>query len=407
MDELAGRISINNFCCAFKMIIQHNSTKGKEMKKILFLSAGLFIFQAVSTQAQSTTKISGLVFADYYYNVENNKPALVDESAFTFRRIYFTFENNLTENIKTRIRFESAHDKFGEGSKINPFVKHAYLEWSNLIPNHKLYAGIEETNAFKNTEELWGYRSIEKTIMDLNKICFSADMGIALKGDLSVKVHHWLTVMNGTGYGSSEVDRFKKIGYAFWVNPVKELTLEAYADYEKQDPDKPDFEYATDYSGSSGYHTIKGFIGWDAPSFTLGAEAFLRTNMESGIENVTLAGDTAVAGYAKADVKRFGCSVFGSWITPVPKLKLFARYDFFDPNTENAVFTDFSDGQLSGGLDDETSLIIAGLDYIPGANIHVMPNILFKSYSKEGKDSDLTVRMTLHYKFDSGNIIVE
>jgi len=371
------------------------------------ICTSVLVLLIVSIQAQSITKIKGVVFADYYYNVENNKSSLVGQNAFNFRRIYFTFENNLTQNIKTRIRFESAHNKFGVESKITPFIKHAYFEWSNLIPNHKVYIGIAETNAFKNAENVWGYRSVEKTIMDLNKISSSADMGIGLKGDLSGKVHHWLTVMNGTGYGSSEVDHFKKVGYAFWVTPVEGLTIEGYADYEKQDPDKPNFEYATDYMGSSGYNTVKGFIGWDVPSFTLGVEAFLRTNMESGIENVTLAGDTAVANYAKADVKRFGYSIFGSWITPVPKLKLFARYDYFDPNTSDAVYTDFSDGKLSGGIDDETSLIIAGLDYIPSANVHVMPNIVYKSYSKEGKDSDLMARVTLFFKFDSGKILVE
>lgn len=411
MFKPGGRLSTHRIDRYFAIEgVYFISTKGKKMKKAYRIPPVfivLAVFQAVSIQAQSATKIQGVVFADYYYNVRNSRSALADENAFTFRRIYFTFENNLTENIKTRIRFESAHNAFGSDSKINPFIKHAYLEWSNLIPNHSFYLGIAETNAFKNAESLWGYRSIEKTIMDLNKISPSADMGIALKGDLSDKVHHWLTVMNGPGYGSSEVDRSKKIGYALWVNPIENLTLEAYADYEKQDPEKSSLGSATDYLGSSGYHTLKAFVGRDGLRFSLGAEAFLRTNMESGIENVTLAGDTAVAGYTKADVKRFGWSVFGSWITPAPKLKLFARYDYFDPNTQDAVFTNFSGGTLTGGMDDETCLLIAGLDYIPSANVHLMPNILYKTYAKEGKDSDLTARITLYYKFDSGKIVVD
>ena len=70
--------------------------------------------------------------------------------------------------------------------------------------------------------------------MDYHKISSSADMGIALKGDLSEKVHHWLMIMNGTGYGSAETDKYKKIGYAVWFTPVKGLILEGYVDYEKQ-----------------------------------------------------------------------------------------------------------------------------------------------------------------------------
>lgn len=348
------------------------------------------------SNAKVVSQINGYMFGDYYYNVKNHKSGSKDENAFQLRRIYFTFENNISKNIKIRFRLESASPKFGEVSKINPFVKQAFLEWNNLIPHHKLYVGIAETNAFKNSESYWGYRSIEKTIMDLNKISSSADLGIALKGDLGKNLHHWLTIFNGTGYGSAEVDRFKKVGYAFWVTPVKGLILEAYGDFENQDPDKPNFEYATDYYGSSGYYTVKGFVGYDAPGYTVGAEAFMRTNKESGTTSM----DTG----EKADVKRVGYSLFGSWVTPVPKLKLFARYDFFDPNTDDNVIVD-EDGTT--GLNDEFTQIFAGLDYIPGSNVHIMPNIIYKKYAADGVDADFTARITVFYKFSTGKIIVD
>lgn len=359
-------------------------------------SFALVLAMALSVHAQTTTKIKGVMFADYYYNLDNSSSSKKDQNAFNIRRVYFTFENNLTQDIKTRVRFESAHGKYGTSGKINPFVKHAYLEWKNLIPFHKLYIGIAETNAFKNAENMWGYRSIEKTIMDLNKISSSADMGLALKGDINEKVHHWLTVMNGTGYGSAEVDKFKKVGYALWLTPTENFVIEGYADYEAQDPEKADFKYARHVYGSSGYYTLKGFVGWNAPSFTLGAEVFSQTVKESG--SLDLA-DPA----AKADVTRQGVSLFGSWITPVPKLKAFARYDMYDPVADDKVFID---DEGTTGLDDDYTLLIAGFDWIPSANIHFMPNIVLKSYSKEGKNSDLMARITFYYKFDSGKIIV-
>jgi len=196
----------------------------------------LSILFTAASNAQIVTRVKGVVFADYYYNIDNHDAVKKDQNAFCIRRIYFTFENNLTANIKMRFRLESAHDKFGTTNKINPFVKHAYMEWANFFPNHKLYLGIAETNAFKNAENYWGYRSVEKTIMDLEKISSSADMGIALKGDFGSILHHWLTVYNGTGYGSSEVDKYKKIGYSLWLTPVNGLIIEGYMDYEKQDP---------------------------------------------------------------------------------------------------------------------------------------------------------------------------
>ncbi|MBN1782889.1 hypothetical protein JW948_17270 [bacterium] len=363
-------------------------------------------FSAGLVRAQVVSKIDGLFFGDYYFNAQNHADSQESLNAFTIRRIYFTFENNLTENIKTRFRLESEQGEFGSSTKINPFVKHAYLEWSNLIPNHKLYLGIAETNAFKNAEELWGYRSIEKTVMDLNKISSSADMGIALKGDLSMNLHHWLTLMNGPGYGSAEVDKYKKVGYALWVTLPGGWIIEGYADYERQDPDNTAFKYAKDFSGSKGYYTVKGFAGTSGLHYTLGFEWFRKTNQESGIRNAAIQ-DEAIVSAEKADVVKSGYSVFGSWITPVPKLKVFGRYDYFDPNTNEDVGTAFANGLVKGGKDDETSLIIAGFDYIPVGNLHLMPNIVYKSYAAPGTDADLTARLTLYYKFNSGKIIVE
>jgi hypothetical protein len=379
-------------------------------KKFIFTALTNALLWGTVAQGQTTTVINGVVFADYYYNFSSHSNAEKDQNAFSLRRVYLTIENSITQDIKLRFRLESAHGDYGSTSKINPFVKHAYIEWSKLIPNHKLYIGIAETNTFKNSETYWGYRSIEKTIMDLNKISSSADMGIALKGDLGSVVHHWLTLFNGTGYGSSEVDRYKKIGYALWLTPVKGLMIEGYADYENQNPNDAQtasvFKDAKDFSGSASYNTIKGFIGYDHPRFTIGAEAFVRTNRESGLKDVVVE-NGSITSSKVSDVKRFGYSLFGSVITPIPKMKAFLRYDFFDPNTEDGVVTSFSDGKTTNGTDDESTLIIAGLDYNPAGNVHIMPNILVKNYSKSGKDADITGRITLYCIFDSGKIIVE
>ena len=61
----------------------------------------------------------------------------------------------------------------------------------------------------------------------------------------------------------------------------------------------------------------------------------------------------------------------------------------------------------TNGMDDEYSLIIAGVDYIPQARIHIMPNILIKNYTKEGLKSDITARITLYYAYNTGKITVE
>jgi hypothetical protein len=384
-----------------------------KMYKMVLLACS--ILGALGIHAQTTSKIDGVLYADYFYNMQNSVAAEKNKNAFQFRRIYFTYENNITMDIKIRFRLESESNSYGSTAKINPFIKHAYMEWANLIPNHLLYLGISETNMFKNSEEYWGYRSIEKTLTDLNKISSSADFGIALKGDLNVKyLHHWLTVMNGTGYGASETDRFKKIGYALWLTPVQGLILEGYVDYEKQNPNEPQTAAPTykDYTGCTDYSDIKVFAGYANTQFTLGAEAFQRTNSSSGIKDVIVAKDGSkfkISSSAPTDVKKFGYSLFASLITPIPKVKLFARYDCFDNNNSNDVVTAFNSttGALTNGQDDEFTMLFAGLDYIPAGNVHFMPNIILKKYAQSGKDSDLAVRMTMYLKYDSGKIIVQ
>jgi hypothetical protein len=368
--------------------------------------------------SQSTSAINGLVYADYYYVLGSGDPELQGQNAFNIRRVFFTFENNLTANLKFRFRLESEGHDYGSTSKIDPFVKQAFLEWSNLIPKHKVYLGIAETNANNNSEEYWGYRSIEKNILELNKICSAADFGIGVKGDFGTLVHHWLTVMNGTGYGAAEGDRYKKIGYSFWITPLPRLTLEAYADYEKQNASDPqtvsELNSAKDYRLATSYGTMKGFAGYSMPNLTFGCEAFLRINQQSGITGVTVSPDNQgkkfrIAQSSLADVRKMGLSAYAAWTTPVSNLKVFGRYDYFDPNIRWNVYTDFDsgDGLLKGGSNDETVTVFAGLDYLASGEIHVMPNVIFKQYAKAGLKDDVTVRMTLYFKFDSGRIATQ
>ena len=86
---------------------------------------------------------------------------------------------------------------------------------------------------------------------------------------------------------------------------------------------------------------------------------------------------------------------------------------YYDKNNNDNTFTSFDDtkGKLGGsGLNDQTTLFIAGLDYIPVGNVHIMPNIMIKRYSKDlnpKKDDDVTARLTLYLKFDSGKVYGE
>jgi len=106
------------------------------------------------------------------------------------------------------------------------------------------------------------------------------------------------------------------------------------------------------------------------------------------------------------DVRKFGYSLFGSWVTPIPKVKMFARYDRYDNNTEDRVMTKFNEktGVLTGGDTDEATLFIFGVDFFPSNGVHVIPNLTLKRYTQSGKGQDLTARITLFAAFNTGKI---
>jgi len=359
------------------------------MKKLLLVL--LVTINTIGGYTQ-TSQIKGKVFGDYFYNLKHHIPASENINGFKIRRFYFTFENQLTDNIKTRFRLDVKHANFGEKEKLRPFIKHAYLEWNNLIPRHILYLGISDANAFDNSQNYWGYRSVEKIIMDINDIAPSADMGLSLKGDLNKIIHHWITVFNGTGYGSSEMDKYKKFGYSLWVTPIKGMILEGYIDYEKQNPKTGTYEPAADYFHSTGYRTVKGFFGYQNSGITLGCEIFSRTNFQSGA--------TDSSGTSKTDVSKAGFSLFSHFTIIKSKLKAFARYDYFDPNTDNKVYVD---PDINGHKDEET-LIIAGLDVTVQNAFHIMPNIIITGYRNENIDNDITARITFSYNYKTEKI---
>ena len=100
-----------------------------------------------------------------------------------------------------------------------------------------------------------------------------------------------------------------------------------------------------------------------------GVEIFQKTNAKA------LAGD---------DLVENGISVFGS-LNVAEKLKGFARFDMYDPNTDQE--------------DDGYNLVIAGIDYEADENVNIIPNIHIESYQLSGKDNLITGMLTFFYRF--------
>lgn len=327
------------------------------MRKICIVCVGAMLLAAGAVGADQGT-LKGYMFGDYYYVVsaddgEADHPE--KQNAFRYRRIYFTYNRDLADSFSMRYRLETKDAGFGSGSKMNPFVKHAYLRWRGALAGSDLYIGLAGTPTWCVSEKVWGYRSIEATVLDVHKYGSSADLGVAVKGTAGSLAYHFM-VGNGPGQ-KPESDNGKKLYASIDFTGVEDTHLEGYVDFSMRPDGKNEL-------------TLKGFLGLARNGFRAGVEPFIRIH-----ENAVTDDDQVLA-----DQTLSGVSLFGA-LDLSASLAGFGRVDV-----------------LRDDAGDTTDLlVIAGLDHSPADNIHIMPNLYVDL--PDGPDPSIQARMTVFFKF--------
>jgi hypothetical protein len=300
-----------------------------------------------------------------------------DYQAFQLRRIYFTYDDEISEQFITRFRIEM--DNGGSvDSKINPFVKDAWLKWKNVFQGSDLIFGIQPTTAYEISENAWGYRSLEKTIMDLRGVIPSRDLGVAMRGkiDDGGQFNYWLMVANGNGNKNLPKDKHRRYSATFHVKPMENFQMTLTGDYRDQaaipNPATPGATMG------NGIFTGALFAGYSEPDkFNIGVEAFMQST----------ANGMVVSGAPKS-ANSIGFSVWAS-ANIQPDLSLVGRFDYWDPN---------NDASIKG---DSRNLIIGSLAWKANKNVTMMPNVYVETYESAARsyDTSVTGRFTLYYIF--------
>lgn len=350
------------------------------MKLALFVLLVIMQMHASLSFAQdtaSTGKITGLMFSDYYYNAERDtfttlKNVAYDgakgQNGFQFRRINFTYDYNISKKFSTRFRLEAAQNETFTNGKVGVFVKDAYLEWKNIFKGSDLIVGIQPTIAYTTTEQIWGRRYIERTIMDLRNIVDSRDFGISLNGSFDEQSKITYGVMLGNNSGTTvENDKYKRVYAHLGFNPIKEFYVTLFSDYRAQPFVKI---FGEEYNADEFTQAI--MFGYQKENhYSFGVESFfdyIRT----------------------PEKKTLGVSIFASAIFN-ELISGFARYDFFD--------NDITEGHNW----DTRNLFLAGLDFYPDKNVSISPNVAIETYAAlyDGTTikPSITPRITLFYKF--------
>ena len=343
----------------------------KRIALLCFVAIGMSVNMAMAQiNVGESGTIKGTVFGDFYWIPLNHNADLEGNNGFWFRRVRFTYDRELSDSFSSRLRLDmSSEGDFITSSKIIPTLKDAYLKWAN--EGHAIYAGIASVPTWGVVEDVWGYRSVEKTPLDLQGFGSSRDFGIKVQGSLGKGDRVGYNFMFGNGSGDrNELNRGKKFMLAVNYQLSERWIVEAYGDFNGQ-------------PNSRNIYTAQGFLGYQSERLNFGAlyaYQFRNDTPAAGDLNLNLA--SAFANYKISD-----------------RVKSFLRVDhMFDPNPsgEGIDYIPFSDQA-------ESTLIIAGVDLTLDQDIHLIPNIETIIYGENSlgtaPDTDLIPRLTLFYNF--------
>lgn len=324
------------------------------LNRSIAMVAALVFLAAPSTRGQNQVKLSGLFYMDYEYVAASPDSSLEGTNGFRYRRLYLTSDFLLSEKFSGRARLEAETGRLTEGRPF-AFVKDLWLKWKNMLgEGHNGIFGVQPPPVYAISEKVWGYRSLEKTIMDRNAVVVSRDFGAQLTGTFGKDSPLGYGVMVGNNSGViGETDKSKRVygQLSYITEGGVTVTLES------------------DYAASPDRNAINtsGFAAYDAGVARVGVEGYYRV-----IEN---------ASQDENDTNR-GLSV---WVVAQASetVEVIGRVDRVDR-------------EILGNQLDETYGLL-GVAFIPERHVRFIPNVWISKFND--RDATVVGRVTLHADF--------
>lgn len=316
-----------------------------------------------------TTTFSASAFGDYYVVASHHDEEIEGRDGFWMRRMHLTMDQKLTGAWSARVRLEMNHPgDFSSSAALEPFVKDAWLRWRRNEEMTLLF-GIQPTPVFNTVEDLWGYRSVEKTPLDLQRWKPTRDFGVAARGQTgpgSRLLYHAM-IGNGSSTGP-ETNDGKQAAVAIGWAPSPGSIAEVYADHEGR-------------PGGTDRTTLQGFLG------------ARRDRWRAGLQYAQQVRERAGAKRLKLDL----ASAFAIWDVRDDVSALLRVDRMFDPNPEGDRIA-----YLPFDPTAESMLVIAGVDFRLHRRFGIVPNVEWVSYESEdgdGPEDDVMARVTFYYTF--------
>jgi len=313
------------------------------MKKYI-ISFSVLLFSICYSQ----DKISGYVIFDY----EN----IHGSDNFDINRAYFQYAEDISDELFFKIRFDVGRDADEEDSKLSTYIKNAYIDW-NCSWGGKLSMGLIGTNTYGVQENTWGYRFIEKSVLDKYGMTNTADFGIGYSvnfGNLNVNIQS----LNGEGYKNTDADGNQSLYMRLLYG---ESSLNKNTGYN----------LGAVMSTSLGDETedMVGFFGGlSSDEYRIGFEH--NSNSQTFTEEAT--------------------SLYVSYSLN-SNLDMFYRYDINNENADNEETDSDGDGITDFSNEDVCTSLI-GIVWNPTKGLYIAPNVIIG-------ENDNTYRVTCMFKY--------
>ncbi len=311
----------------------------------LILYVGIIVLGCVTAFADAEQKVSSLIFIHYRY--ENST-----SNEFEVKRAYLTYANKLNDALSYKIQLDVGA---GDVSSYSAYLKTAKIDWKTSLG--KITLGIQGMNMLKIQEKTWGYRFIEKAVMDRKKFSSSSDLGLGWSNKYGL-LNTSVMITNGNGYKHAETDGHKKVSGRLHLGQSKlESGYNTGVVFSHEGID-----YGTNSTGSS--VVLGGFGGLALNALTIGAEYNIhKLNTDSEITS------TLMAAYGRLLI--------------TDKLLVFARTDLFDQDNQ--------------AENDSEIYFLSGLIYTPEPGLSIAPNI--RIISSENGDSQSIYYVNFQFIF--------
>jgi len=217
----------------------------------------------------------------------------------------------------------------GNAPDTQVFIKKAYLQ-GKFDDMAVLRIGSSDTPWIPYVDGIYGYRFVEKTLIDREGFGSSADWGVNLSGNNGT-VNYMVNVVNGGGYKnpsrSKAMDFEGRVGFV----PVDGLTIALDLFSGKRGLDTE----ATPAVNTASRQDL--LVDWKGAGVNVGVD-YMTADKYNDV--LTASGSPTT----KSD----GYSVFGSYDIPSTDYSVFARYDTFKPKKDTA--SSLKDTYYNGGF---------------------------------------------------------